>query len=377
MSSIMSVSTLATATVAQIKEWATANNLRYPSGLKKEQAIQYLQGSYYERQQCKTESPTIIRLLDELQPYMADAQLDWLVHLHTHGWAVAPLNGWDPTFTTTFFQWFESCCANFRANDPNTWKAKNMPVMLHGILKNYYGHTELQWKIRELCVPIFERIWNCSGNDLLCAFDGGCFLPAIPSTTLASRNFKQWIHNDQDRYNTGFCCVQGIVNFEENGPEDGGLVLVAGSRDIFEQYMIKHPAAGITWGPADMSDTLLSTRPLIKICAPAGSIILFDSRMFHCNVHPTGSIIKADNTPRFRMCHYVSMQPRIYATTKELQKRVKLYETGRMTGHWCYGHYFKETAEHPRIYGRETHNKPPSIEIAPLNPLRRRLIGYD
>lgn len=373
---MLSIETLTNGTVKEIKEWATANNLRYPSGLKKVHAIEYLQGSYYERQHGVTIPSTSIVLLNQLHPTIPDANLDWLIHLHTHGWAVTPLTGWDPEFSNIFLRWFESCCTSFRGNDPSTWQAKYMPIMLHGILKHYYGHTELQWRIRELCVPIFERIWSCPGTELLAAFDGGCFLPAIPKDTLKNRNFKQWCHGDQNRWDTGFCCVQGIVNFEENGPEDGGLVLVEGSRDVFAEYIAKHPSYGITWGPVDMSDPLISTKRLIKICAPAGSIILFDSRVFHCNVHPTGSVMRADGTPRFRMAHYVSFQPRTGATAKELEKRIKLYEKGRMTGHWCYGHFFKETAEHPRTYDGDN-NKPPTIEIAPLNPLRRRLIGYE
>lgn len=373
----LTIDTLSAGTVVQIKEWATANGLKYPSGIKKELAIEYLRGTYLERQAESPKPTTSIRSLDDLQYRIADQALDWLQHLHTHGWAVAPIVGWDPKFTGMFFDWFESCNTNFRRNDPSTWKAKNMPIMLHGILKHYFGHTELQWRIRELCVPIFERIWGCAGRDLLAAFDGGCFLPAIPKDELRNRGFKSWIHHDANKWDIGFSCVQGVVNFEENGPEDGGLVLVEGSRDIFSQYLDKHPSSGIVWGPVDMSDSLVSNKPLVKICAPAGSIILFDSRMFHCNVHPTGSIIRADGTPRFRMCQYVSLQPREGANVKELAKRIKLYEKGRMTGHWCYGHFFKETSEHPRTYGGENNNKPPTIEIAPLNPLRARLIGYE
>lgn len=371
----LTVNTLSSGTVAQIKDWAINNNLKYPPNVTKAKAVQYLQGLYHERQQGTNNPTTSIRSLNDLQYRNPDPTMDWLQHLYTHGWTVTPITGWDSSFTNMFFDWFEGCSANFHRDDPTTWKTKNMPVMLHGILKHYYGHTELQWRIRELCVPIFERIWNCEGKDLLCSFDGGCFLPAIPKDELQNRNFKQWIHNDQSRYDHGFCCVQGIVNFMDNGPEDGGLVLVEGSREVFTDYLDKHPSYGITWGSVDMSDSLLIDKPLIKICAPAGSIILFDSRVFHCNVHPTGSIIKADGTPRFRMAHYVSMQPRSGANAKELAKRIKLYEKGRMTGHWCYGHFFKETAEHPRTYGNEI-IRPPTIEIAPLNELRKHLIGY-
>lgn len=364
---------LSTYTIVQLKEWARVNGFRAPSGLKKAELVQYLTGAYQEKTAGVTrEQKNPSMAIDVLQPRIVDPALEWPAHLLTHGWAVAPILGWNPAFTNMFMDWLASCSPEFKPGDPATWKTKNMPVMLHGIVKQYFGHTEMQWQIRELCAPIFARIWGCTPEHLLCSYDGGCFLPASPE----KRSFKNWIHNDQPRYFPDFVCVQGIVNFVENGPEDGGLVLVEGSHTIFGEYMARHPSEGITWGPADMSDPALATRRLIKICAPPGHIILFDSRTFHCNVHPCSSVLRPDGTPRFRMCTYVSMQPRAGATAKELEKRRRLYETGRMTGHWCYGHYFKETAENPRTYGGEI-NKPATVEIAPLTPLRMRLIGYD
>jgi hypothetical protein len=339
--------------------------------LKKNDLIQYVLGVYNDSSKVSPKvSPKINICLNEIHPVFVESH-DWLKHLHTDGYTVVKLENWNDNYTNMFFSWFESCCANFNKNDHTTWISQNMPRMPYGILKNYFGHTELQWQIRELCVPIFSLIWNVKPEDLLCSFDGGCFLPCT-----SKDNFKQWIHVDQDRNTKGFSCVQGIVNFEENGPEDGGLILVEDSKSIFETYMDKHPSEGIVWGPADMTDSLLSSRRLIKICAPKGSLILFDSRMFHCNINPNGSVLRENGKPRFRMCTYVSMQPRINATPKELQKRIKLYENGRMTGHWCYGHYFKETSEHPHTYGKIVINKPPSIEIARLTPLRKSLIGY-
>jgi hypothetical protein len=70
------------------------------------------------------------------------------------------------------------------------------------------GHTE--WQIRELCLPIFERIWNT--KDLLYSFDGGCFLAPIKNKSVTG-----WIHHDMPKGLSGFCGVQGIVNFLENG----------------------------------------------------------------------------------------------------------------------------------------------------------------
>jgi hypothetical protein len=151
----------------------------------------------------------------------------------------------------------------------------------------------------------------------------------------------------------------------DNGPNNGGLVLVEGSHRVWKKYMEAHPEDGLVWGPVDMSDDLVSALPIIKVCAPAGHLLLWDSRVFHCNIA---------GTEGYRMCVYVSMQPRERATGKELQRRIKLYETGKMSSHWCYGPWFK--ANPPvRTYEKEL-NRPPAIEIAEMNDVRRRLVGW-
>lgn len=379
----MSVPDLSSLTIPKIKEFAKAKNIKIPSGLKKTDILRFLYGKLYEKdsgipQNVKFNKDDV----DLLIPRVADPNIDWLVHLHTKGWAVVQIKNWNPGFTQLFLQWFERCTrsdggmSGFDSQDPKTWQSSNMPSMPYGILKHYFGHTELQWSIRELCVEIFASIWQCQPEDLLCSFDGGCFIPTLPKEGNKNTSFKKWIHNDTERSLRSFCCVQGIVNFEDNDLEDGGLVLVEDSHNVFSAYMDKHPSEGISWGPSDINDNLLSSLPLIKICAPAGSIILFDSRTFHCNVQPWGSPYKNNGDPRFRMCTYVSMLPRIGATPQELDKRIRLYQNGRMTGHWCYGPWFKETPEHPQLYGG-VNIRPDFIEIAPLNDLRKRLIGYD
>ena len=369
----MDNTTFTTMTVPQIKEWAKSRGILPPSSLKKDQLIQYVNAKLVEN----SLGPRIINTntvtsLDKLVPRYCDTSIDWLVHLHHYGWAVVPIPNWDPNFVNTFFSWFESCCDRFNRYNPETWKTSNMPPTNHGILMHQFGHTEFQWKIRELCVDIFGRIWQCKPEDLLCSFDGGSLLPTNPN----KKTFKQWLHTDAFREANYFSSVQGIVNFVDNHLEDGGLVLLENSHKTFSTYMKNNPSEGITWGYANTEDNSFSGSNLIKICAPAGSIILFDSRTFHCNVKPFGSIIKPDGTPRFRMSIYVCMQPRRGADEKQLKRRIHLYETKRLTGHWSYGPWFKERSEKPRTYGKDDVVGPKTVERAELNPLRARLIGY-
>ncbi len=357
-------------TIPKLREFAKDHDISVPSKATKAQIIQYIKGMLAT---TKEETNNTVTQLSTITPVTVNSELDWLEHLQEYGWSVVPIDNWNSGYTDMFFNWLESCVVKdgntttFQRHDIDTWKRQTMPPMLHGIFKHYLGHTEMQWQIRELCLPYFERIWQT--DDLLCSFDGGCLLQAQADVS----NFKQWIHCDQPRNMPGFCCIQGVVNFEDCGPEDGGLVLLDKSHLVWNNYMERHPAHGIFWGPADLSDPDLQECQPIKICAPAGSLILFDSRLMHCNMHPTGSIFKDDKI-RYRMCTYVSMQPRAGATDKELKQRITAYEKGRLTGHWCYGSWFSVNAENGFHTGTEI--KPAKPEIAQLNPVRARLIGY-
>ena len=132
--------------------------------------------------------------------------------------------------------------------------------------------------------------------------------------------------------------------------------------------MNRHPIDGIGFSHADLKDPELIKCQPIKICAKAGDIILWNGKTFHCNVSPR---IKDG----LRMCLYVSMQPLYKATKNELKRRISYYEKGRMTSHWCYGPYFNENGKEPYTRGKE-YIRPDDVEIAPLNDLRRKLIGY-
>ncbi len=193
----------------------------------------------------------------------------------------------------------------------------------HGIFKNYIGHEEFIWDTREKCFDIFKEIWQT--EDLLCSFDGACFLP------YKKRNSnKSWLHIDQSRYvgnpNGGIQCVQGLVNLRDNGPNDGGLLLLEGSQNYYNGYMNRHPLEGFNAHfNIDLTDPEISTCRPIKICAPKGHILLWDGKMVHCNVPPK-------NENGLRMCIYVSMQPSIFCDDKDRKKRITAAGKGRMTG---------------------------------------------
>ena len=292
----------------------------------------------------------------------------WRDHLLHHGWAVVDIPDFSSElYKNLFLEWLHSVCSNFKVDDRSTWTKQNMPTAAYGIFRHYIGHTDFLWQIREKCIPVFAEIWRVNADELLCSFDGGCLLtePSNKSNT----KIKNWLHCDQGRNVLDCVCVQGLVNLVDNGEDDGGLVVVEGSHRYFKEYFNRHPIDGMA-GNYNIEQTdldVVASRKL-KICAKAGQIVLWDSRVFHYNVPPNSS-------GGYRLCTYVSMMPRIGASAKELAKRIKLYESGRMSNHWCYGPYFKETPAHPHTYGTPS-LQPNKIEISMLNDIQKKMVGY-
>ena len=62
-----------------------------------------------------------------------------------------------------------------------------------------------------------------------------------------------------------------------------------------------------------------------QICCPAGSLIIWDSRLIHWNQTPTGEIT--------RIVAYICYQPRSAGTKEELETKVKIFERRQGTTH--------------------------------------------
>lgn len=357
-------------TKAKIKEVATAYGVNTPN-LNKTELVNYINAAISDVTRGKyNANPNQTISTSCVNEVWTDTSIPWLDHLNQHGWVTVPIPGY-VDYTSEFFSWIERHSSGFNRHDPATWD--KIPNNSRGVFKDSIGYEEWVWKIREACVPVFCELYKCQPEDLLCSLDGGCFLKTAPY----KEKFKHWLHNDSPRGNVGIC-AQGIVNLATNYPNDGGLLLVEGSHKVYDQYMTEHQSAGYMWERSNMDDPLFSGMRLIHICAPAGSITLFNGKMFHCNYKGRGggcmhsfTGVQCNCTKSlYRMCVYVSMQPRCMATQEELSKRIELYSKRKMTGHWCYGPYLQANSLF-RLGIGESAEQPDEI-----SDLRKRLIGY-
>lgn len=287
---------------------------------------------------------------------------DWIDHLKKHGWSSVSIN-----LTREELSDLRSDFIRHLAN-PNV-KFLEGGMRFTGILKGGFGHTELQWSIRERCLPYFAKVYNCDPKDLLCSFDGGSFITPVNDPDPV---FNKWLHHDHpaeySEIHNGEPVYQGLVTLSSCGPYDGGLVLietVLEFEDIPKNMQIYNNMVYESTVVSPEQMEILKDQPMKKICCASGSLILWDTRCFHFNVPPIGT----EN----RMCIYVSMQPKKFATQEDIVKRIDYYERGIQTGHWCYGPWLAPVNEEVEV-NNNTHK---NVEIADLNSVRESMIGYN
>jgi len=122
-----------------------------------------------------------------------------------------------------------------------------------------------------------------------------------------------------------------------NGPDDGGLVVLAGSHKQHKKHfdMIGGFRANQDQGAAENGYDFSNEDAdwyrsqgckEVKIEANAGDLILWDSRTIHWNASPVGAQI--------RHISYVCYCPRSLASEEELQRKLEVFQQRKGTTHW-------------------------------------------
>ncbi len=266
----------------------------------------------------------------------------------------------------------------FDINNENTWREFYKFYPLHSMLLQHFslGHMQPVWDIRshnKVCKS-FEKLWNTDKNDLLVSFDGlSIHLP--PEKTNKGWFHNEWYHTDQSSHKIGKHCIQGMVNLYDVNDNDATLSILEKSHNyhqsFFEDNNIDNKSDWYKLKNDDEKKYFINKGcKQYAVKAKAGSLILWDSRTFHCGKECN----KDRENENFRMVIYVCMMPRNTVTDpKALIKKRKAFENLRITSHWanqCF--LFPKT---PRTYGGElpVFN---AIHQPVLTDLGKRLAGY-
>ena len=292
--------------------------------------------------------------------------------------------------------------------EPKTYGTARDYAPTHGFLFQCWrglAHRQYIWDVRAAAARVFAKIWGCGEWDLLSSMDAvsmGVVHLAEPKTTGWERG-NVWLHSDQAPSRTDFECVQSWVTGEDVEPGYATLRVLSGSHKLLGKFAAEN---GVTetkdwyklnaeeraWYAAQGCEDL-------HVLAPAGSIVLWDSRTIHSGANPLKEALR----PKPRNVVYVCMQPRfvtVRGMDRGIEKRrltkseLKALETTlkkrraimdptneqrflRMTTHWPRA--VKLFGEFPRSYGPKPDSwaKVPTGEMPKLSPLQRRLAGLD
>ena len=263
----------------------------------------------------------------------------WIHELNTLGYAVVP-NVLTPAecdhTIDKAWEWLAAFGTGIQRNEPSTWTNDRWPMNFNGIIQRYrVGHAPFIWQVRTNpnVIGVFKEIWGTV--ELLTSFDAMCVLR--PGEMIEDFEYSpSWFHTDQSPKKNGFHCVQGVLNLEEASVEDAGFACYPGSHKFHAELFQRNSEYDTTvdfnviakedlhWVESEKG--LQPTR----ISATKGSLIVFDSRLLHCNV--PAKIPRA--IPRWRYTLYICMTPRAWADQKTLQARVEAFRNQRMTTHW-------------------------------------------
>jgi hypothetical protein len=238
---------------------------------------------------------------------------------------------------------------DLQRENPKTWDHPAWPDPYRkGIIaSDGVGQSEFLWFCRGLknVLSIFKAVWNV--EDLISSFDGFCFHRAFEYNQAWKTDNGAWYHTDQNGCNKpDRMCIQGFLNFLENGIEDGGLIVVPGSHkifnDVFDARRQKLQSMG-DFIPFSKDEKLWNGEikkaglSPIKVACKAGDFVLWDSRTIHCNESARSSRpLPKDGSvlPPRRIVSYICMTPASRLTETVHANRIQAYTNGDTTSHW-------------------------------------------
>lgn len=153
-------------------------------------------------------------------------------------------------------------------------------LLTRGIIKTHgIGQADFMWKIRNVMniKNVFANLCGCNQGHLLSSFDGACYVP-----TDATNSNTLWPHRDQHPSNTGIDTYQGSLCLSES---DGGFVCWPKSH-LKDDWSYDYAKTYMDYFSVPLS-SIINANNAKKICPPPGTLLVWDSRLIHCNFPPT------------------------------------------------------------------------------------------
>eukprot|EP00304_Pavlova_gyrans_P005721 CAMPEP_0206039682 /NCGR_PEP_ID=MMETSP1466-20131121/4918_1 /ASSEMBLY_ACC=CAM_ASM_001126 /TAXON_ID=44452 /ORGANISM="Pavlova gyrans, Strain CCMP608" /LENGTH=333 /DNA_ID=CAMNT_0053414333 /DNA_START=50 /DNA_END=1051 /DNA_ORIENTATION=+ len=258
-----------------------------------------------------------------------------------------------------FWKWAVDADERVSPGDPETWQhipccPSNGIIFSHGIGQSAFAwHLRAQPAVRRA----FAEVWGVDDAELISSFDGAnVFRPfAEPVGNPAWLTSGGWWHVDQSGHKNGLRAVQGLVSVRAATPATGGLCVIPGSHRMHHTLADRYPHVHDDYVHLARDDPVLRAvcagemPPATLVQCEAGDLVLWDSRVVHCN---TPALVRApeQGMPRLlRLVTYVCMAPRAWADDETLAARRCAVDDFATSTHWP--HQLKVTSKLSRRPG--------------------------
>ncbi len=308
-------------------------------------------------------------------------------YLETEGYVVVAdvLNPVEKDQAITYFwDWLEQVSENVDRNDEKTWINKNWPPFYtNGIMYQYGVHNnKFSWYLRThpQVLQVFQLLYGVTEKELISALDGaGVFRPP----RLKNQETKGgWWHLDHGYpaneidYKGFRTCVQGMVNLVDANENTGGFCFYPDSHHVHKEILNTQPfkkmAQRSDYVPVFQDEKFIDLLPCQEpklLCAQAGDMILWDSRLVHCNTGPILKPGKEDfQNQLMRLVAYVCMMPKQILSEEELEKvaEAKLASVenpSNASSHWAIAHQVKKNSRYKHTGGLKYASEFPGTEM--------------
>lgn len=176
-------------------------------------------------------------------------------------------------------------------------------------LNGGYSETDLEyyWKIRfnKDLVDVFRTVYN---EDVLLLLDRTGIMRPTMNVQINNkkenkpewRTVKSWLHLDSDPWEPSkLIKLQGLVTLTEQTETSGGFCCIPGFNNRINEWAKKNKNTH-TGGIYYFDKNSPEQENVRKIYAPAGSLIIWDNKVAHCNYPNTGE--------NFRIIDYITYE---------------------------------------------------------------------
>ena len=182
------------------------------------------------------------------------------------------------------------------------------------------------WKVRNnvKIKKVFAKLLSCKTADLLPSFDGACYVPWQFSKD--REQFKLWPHRDLHPSKNELVYQSSLNLIKNNAKQDGGFVAWPKTHKLNNWPDLLPITTEKDYFRIPYEINGISLKAARRFIVPPGALIVWDSRLIHCNSLP----LKSNNT---RAVCYVCMANKNKASKIILQERKRCMKEGLTTSH--------------------------------------------